>query len=60
MKLFNILQEAETIISEFLTKCKTLDKSLSDADLESQISSMKQDALSHKNPYIEALLIASS
>ncbi|XP_020288290.1 DNA mismatch repair protein Msh2 [Pseudomyrmex gracilis] len=54
-----IIQEAETIISEFLTKCKTLDNSLSDADLESQISSLKQNALSRKNPYIEALLIAS-
>ncbi|XP_012537376.1 DNA mismatch repair protein Msh2 [Monomorium pharaonis] len=54
-----IIQEGEILISQFLTKCKTLDQSLPDAVLESQISSLKEDVLSHKNPYIEALLTAS-
>lgn len=52
-----LLQEAETLISQFLTKCKALDQSLSDTDLENRVSSLlKEDILSHKNPYIEALL----
>lgn len=61
MIVFNylILQEAETLISQFLTKCKAIDQSLSDADLKNQISLLKEEVLSHKNPYIEALLIAS-
>jgi len=54
-----LLQEAETLISEFLTKCKDLDQSLSDAELENQLSLLKKNVLSHKNPYIEALLAAS-
>lgn len=55
-----LVQEAETLVSQFLTKCKTLDQSLSNADLEKQVSSLREDVLSHKNPYIEALLAASS
>jgi len=47
------------LISQFLTKCKALDQSLPDADLESQVSGLKKDILSHKNPYIDALLAAS-
>lgn len=54
-----LLQEAETLISQFLTKCNSLDQSLSDADLEKQVSLLKEDILSHKNFYIEALLTAS-
>lgn len=54
-----VTQEAETLISQFLMKCKTLDQSLSNADLEKQMSSLKEDVLSHKNPYIDALLAAS-
>lgn len=56
IKLLILLQESEVLISQFLTKCKALDPSLSDADLESQVLSLKEDILSHKNPYIEALL----
>lgn len=52
-------QEAETLILEFLTKCKDLGQSLSDAELEERVSSLKNDILSHKNPYIEALFVAS-
>ncbi|XP_050447674.1 DNA mismatch repair protein Msh2 isoform X2 [Cataglyphis hispanica] len=55
-----IIQEAETLISQFLKKCKTVDLSLSDADVESKVLSMKEEVLSHKNPYIKALLDASS
>ncbi|XP_011169227.2 DNA mismatch repair protein Msh2 isoform X2 [Solenopsis invicta] len=54
-----IIQEGEILISQFLTKCKDLDQSLPDTALESQVSSLKEDILSHKNPYIEALLAAS-
>ncbi|XP_018354792.1 PREDICTED: DNA mismatch repair protein Msh2 [Trachymyrmex septentrionalis] len=53
-----VIQEGEVLISQFLTKCKALDSSLSDADLESQVLSLKEDILSHKNPYVEALLTA--
>ena len=56
IKLLILLQEGEVLISQFLTKCKALDSSLSDTDLESQILSLKEDILSHKNPYIKALL----
>ena len=56
IKLLILLQEGEVLISQFLTKCKALDSSLSDTDLESQVLSLKEDILSHKNPYIEALL----
>lgn len=54
-----MLQEAEGLISEFVNKCKKLDKSLSDEDLKDKISTFKKETLSHKNPYIEALLAAS-
>jgi len=56
IKLLILLQEGEILISQFLTKCKALGSSLSDTDLESQVLSLKEDILSHKNPYIEALL----
>lgn len=59
LKFLILLQEGEILISQFLTKCKALDQSLPDADLESQVSSLKEDILSHKNPYVEALLAAS-
>lgn len=52
------LQEAETLISQFLTKYNSLDQSLSDTDLEKQVSLLKEDVLSHKNSYIEALFTA--
>ncbi|XP_076178005.1 DNA mismatch repair protein Msh2-like isoform X3 [Ptiloglossa arizonensis] len=54
-----IIKEAEGLISEFVNKCKKLDKSLSDEDLKDKISTFKKETLSHKNPYIEALLAAS-
>jgi len=56
-----LLQEADTLISQFFKKCKTLAlTSLSDADLENKVLAFKEDILSHKNPYIKALLDASS
>ncbi|XP_043252756.1 DNA mismatch repair protein Msh2 [Colletes gigas] len=54
-----IIKEAEGIITEFVNKCKKLDKLLSDQDLKDKISTFKKQALSRKNPYIEALLAAS-
>ncbi|KAL6266463.1 hypothetical protein P5V15_003311 [Pogonomyrmex californicus] len=54
-----IIQEGEALISQFLTNCKALDQSLSDIDLENQVSSLKKDILSHKNAYIEALITNS-
>ncbi|XP_014488445.1 PREDICTED: DNA mismatch repair protein Msh2 [Dinoponera quadriceps] len=54
-----IIQEAEELILQFLTKCSSSDRSLSDTDLEKRISSLKEDVLSHKNSYIEALSAAS-
>jgi len=59
VKLLILLQEGEILISQFLTKCKALDQSLPDTDLESQVSALKKDILCHKNPYIDALLAAS-
>ncbi|XP_026673807.1 DNA mismatch repair protein Msh2 isoform X2 [Ceratina calcarata] len=52
-----IIKEAEVLISEFIDKCKNLDKSLSDSELERKVSIFKEEVLSHKNPY--ALLAAS-
>ncbi|XP_076668548.1 DNA mismatch repair protein spel1 isoform X2 [Andrena cerasifolii] len=54
-----IIKEADGLIEEFIIKYKTLDKSLPDADLKDKISEFKKEVLSHKNPYIEALLAAS-
>ncbi|KZC10857.1 DNA mismatch repair protein Msh2, partial [Dufourea novaeangliae] len=54
-----IIKEAEELITEFVNKCKTLDKSLSNEDLENKISAFREKVLSHKNPYIETLLVAS-
>lgn len=59
VSLLTILQEADGLIEEFIIKYKTLDKSLPDADLKDKISEFKKEVLSHKNPYIEALLAAS-
>ncbi|XP_034173132.2 DNA mismatch repair protein spel1 [Osmia lignaria lignaria] len=53
-----IIKEAEILIAEFLNKCKNLDTSLSEADLEDKISIFKEEILSHKNPYIKTLLAA--
>ena len=54
-----IIKEADGLIEEFIIKYKKLDKSLPDAELEDKISEFKKEVLSHKNPYIEALLAAS-
>lgn len=54
-----MLQEAEVLIAEFISKCRNLDKSLSDAELEDKISTFKREVLSHENPYIKTLLSAS-
>ena len=54
-----IIKEADGLIEEFIIKYKALDKSLPDADLKDKISEFKKEVLSHKNPYIEALLAAS-
>nr|XP_050846789.1 DNA mismatch repair protein Msh2 isoform X1 [Vespula vulgaris] len=55
-----IIKEADGLIAEFLNKCKTLDKSLTNAQLKDKILEYKTEICSHKNPYIEALLSASS
>ncbi|XP_076658764.1 DNA mismatch repair protein spel1 isoform X1 [Halictus rubicundus] len=54
-----IIKEAEGLVTEFVNKCKRLDKSLSDEELKKRISAYKDDVLSHKNPYIDALLVGS-
>ncbi|KAG7201856.1 hypothetical protein KM043_004574 [Ampulex compressa] len=54
-----IIMEAEELIAEFVRKCKNLDKSLSDSELEKKISAFKGEILTAKNPYIKALLAAS-
>ncbi|CAK9800192.1 DNA mismatch repair protein Msh2 [Anthophora plagiata] len=54
-----IIKEAEVLIAEFVNKCRNLDKSLSDADLEDKISTFKKEVLSHENPYIKTLLTVS-
>ena len=54
-----MLQEAEILIAEFINKCKNLDKSLSDMELEDKISTFKTEVLSHENPYIKTLLADS-
>lgn len=55
----DIIKEAEILIAEFINKCKNLDKSLSDVELEDKITTFKTEVLSHKNPYIKTLLAAS-
>ncbi|XP_050584471.1 DNA mismatch repair protein Msh2 isoform X1 [Bombus affinis] len=55
----DIIKEAEVLIAEFISKCRNLDKSLSDAELEDKISTFKREVLSHENPYIKTLLAAS-
>lgn len=59
MLLLIMLQEAETLIADFVDKCKNLDKSLSDADLENEVTKYKTEILSHENPYIKTLLAVS-
>ncbi|XP_076230523.1 DNA mismatch repair protein spel1 isoform X2 [Nomia melanderi] len=54
-----IIKEAEELIKGFINKCRTLDKTLSDEELKNKISTYKEEVLSHKNPYIDALLVAS-
>ncbi|XP_017799020.1 PREDICTED: DNA mismatch repair protein Msh2-like [Habropoda laboriosa] len=54
-----IIKEAEALIAEFVNKCKNLDTSLSDTDLEDKISTFKEEVLSHENPYIKTLLTVS-
>ncbi|XP_024935873.1 DNA mismatch repair protein Msh2 isoform X2 [Cephus cinctus] len=51
-----IIKEGEDLIAQFANKCKTLDQSLSDAELKGKIATFKEEILSHKNPYIKALL----
>lgn len=51
-----IIQEGEILISQFLKKCKAVDQSLPVDDIVSQVSSFQEEILSHKNPYVDALL----
>ncbi|CAK9806196.1 DNA mismatch repair protein Msh2 [Anthophora quadrimaculata] len=54
-----IIKEAEALIAEFVNKCRNLNKSLSDAELEDKILTFKKEVLSHENPYIKTLLTVS-
>ena len=45
----DIIKEAEILIAEFISKCRNLDKSLSDADLEDRISILKKSSISRKS-----------
>ncbi|OAD54587.1 DNA mismatch repair protein Msh2 [Eufriesea mexicana] len=54
-----IIKEAEVLIAEFIDKCKNLDKSLSNTELEDKISTFKKEILSRENPYIKTLMAAS-
>ncbi|XP_043280096.1 DNA mismatch repair protein Msh2 isoform X2 [Venturia canescens] len=50
------IKEGEELITNFANKCKSLDKSLSESALKTEIQKLKDQILTHNNPYIKALL----
>ncbi|XP_066599246.1 DNA mismatch repair protein Msh2 [Prorops nasuta] len=54
-----VIKKAEDYMTKFIEQCKSLDRSLSDTELEKNISKFKKEILSHNNHYIKLLLSSS-